>query len=332
MTIGVIITIYNLQKYVAEAIQSVISQSVQPTRILAINDGSTDGSLEELRKFEGQIEIIDNRTNQGVLPSIIHGLKLINTDIVCFLDGDDRWDSDKLKEVKSKFQQHGDAMMVTHSYQHMDGMGSVRSIQDRTHRNLKRIVRQSKDNITIADELLKSSILSYQGVWLGSALSIRRNFIDIAQFEQWSLNIWGHSLSHQDQPLAAFMILKNPSAKIYYVNKVLFYYRVFGENSSGSSSTLTKANHTLARSRATLLRTKNVVSLMSNRKIESVCQAYKILEVDYLESLYQRRFLQASKIYFRLLLFHWTWREGIKETVGLVGVLVFGVERFLKMK
>jgi glycosyltransferase involved in cell wall biosynthesis len=332
VTIGVIITVYNLQKYIAEAIQSVIDQSVQPDRILAINDGSTDASIEVIRRFKGQIEIIDNCTNLGVLPSIIHGMKLINTDVVCFLDGDDLWDKDKLKEVRDVFIQHEDAMLVTHSYQHMDMMGVVQSTKDSTHRNMARIVKQSNNDNKIADELLKTSILSYQGVWLGSALSIRSNFLDLDSFEKWSLGIWGHSLSHQDQPLAAFMILKNQNAKIYYVNKVLFHYRVFGENSSGSSSTLQKATHTLARSKATLLRTKNAVSLMKNRQMESICQAHEILELDYLELMYHHRLIKAFGIFFRLLIFHWGWRDRLKESMRLIGVLVFGVDRFLKIK
>jgi len=113
---------------------------------------------------------------------------------------------------------------------------------------------------------------------------------------------------------------------------VLFDYRIFGENTSGSSGSVSKALKTLARSRATIVRTYSIVSQMPNRLPELERQAHKLLEIDYLESLYQRKYSVATGIFFKLLGGFWNGRSRLKEFVRFAGVIVLGPDRFLKHK
>ncbi len=331
MTIGVVITVFNLEKYVAEAIESVLAQSRQPDKIIVVDDGSKDNSKAIIELFKDRVELLENVQNQGVLPSIISAMKKLDTDIIAFLDGDDRWHRDKLKETAEVFERDQRAMLVTHSYNRMNARGEIQDVMDKTLRNLNRI-----ENLNATSELtdaeLKNSILSYKGVWLGSAFVIRKKFIDHAKFEDWSMKLWGHSLSHQDQPLAAFLILTNPDAKIVYIPKKLFDYRVFGENSSGNSATLEKALYTLSRSKATLLRTHDAVSKMKDRSRELNVQKNKLQEIEYLELLYTRRLRKAVPVFLSLLFSHWDAREKIKEAFRFAGVIILGTNRLLKYK
>ncbi len=331
MTVGVIITVFNLEAYVAEAIQSVLNQSHKADKILIINDGSSDGSAAIISTFANQIEVINNVTNMGVLPSMISGIKLLNTDIIAFLDGDDRWHVDKLKSIVNVYQSDESCMLVTHSYRRMNAQGQVDSLKDKTLLNLERIEGLAA-SIEVTDKELKNSILSYKGVWLGSAFSIRRKYLKIDEFESWSLGIWGHELSHQDQPLVAFMIFKNPTATIRYISSKLFDYRIFGDNSSGASSDINKALRTIKRSKATLLRTYHVVKLMPGREKELEAQLNKLHEIEYLELLYTGEKLKAFKVFFSLLFSFWNPKESLKETVRFFSVLFFGVNWVLKYK
>ncbi|HEU5292738.1 MAG TPA: glycosyltransferase [Cyclobacteriaceae bacterium] len=331
MTVGVIITVFNLEKYVAEAIESVLAQSFLPHRIIVVNDDSADNSKNVIELFKDRVELLNNEQNQGVLPSIISAMKKLDTDIFAFLDGDDRWHPDKLKFVMQAFERDEQAMLVTHSYRRMNAAGDIDPGKDKTLRNLERIenLKGTREQI---DRDLKNSILSYKGVWLGSAFAIRKNCLDQTKFEQWSTNIWGHSLSHQDQPLAAFLILTNPEGRIIYLRDKLFDYRIFGENSSGSSATLEKALRTLSRSKATLLRTHDAVSKMKDRPRELKTQTNKLREIDYLNFLYTRKLNRAFPLFFSLFVSHWDVREKFKESVRLAGILLLGTNRLLKHK
>jgi len=329
MTVGVIITVYNLEQFSAEAINSVLNQSLKPERIVVINDGSTDGSQQILQQFGTKIEIINHVENQGVLPSVIEGIRLLNTDVISLLDGDDVWEGTKLQEIRACFHTDENVMMVLHNFLRINAAGDLLSGMDKTQINLSRIERQPH---SVQDELLKESILSYRGVWLGSALSFRKSFLNIDLFEKWSLGIWGHELSHQDQPLAAFLIATNKKKYIQHLPKALFRYRIFGENSSGSSATLAKALKTLKRSRATLLRTHTLVREMEHRKPSLKRQEYLLKEIDYLEALYRRNTIRAFVFFVVLFFQFWTKQERIKESVRFLGVFILGPSRFLKVK
>ena len=55
--ISVIIPVYNVEKYLRECVDSVINQTYSFIEIILIDDGSTDGSTEILKKYQGQDDI-----------------------------------------------------------------------------------------------------------------------------------------------------------------------------------------------------------------------------------------------------------------------------------
>lgn len=333
MKVGVIITVYNLELYVDKAIRSALNQSCRADKIVVIDDGSKDNSLSIISEFENSVIVLRNLENLGVLPSTIRCLRILeDMDIVLFLDGDDEWHPHKLDKVKRVFQTRPEIMMVTHNYEWIDRKGTRLKVQDQTHKNLARISNLAKGDSQKLDTLLKNSILGYKGVWLGSAFSIRLNLLALDEFERWSLSLEGHSLSHQDQPLAAFIIWKHPGGLISYIDEVLFFYRVFGENSSGSSSNLAMATMTLQRSRATILRTMRIVENIPNRTDELKRQRLKMCEIEYLMALYEGRPRLALQLFFKAWVGLWSAEHKKKELLRVVGVFVLGANRFLKMK
>ncbi len=332
MTIGVIITVYNLEAYVAQAILSALKQSRKAEQIIVVNDASEDRSLDIIKKFTNGITVISHDINQGVLPSVIEAIKLINTDVIALLDGDDFWDQEKLKEIEKLFELDSNIMMVLHNYHRVNAQGENLPGTDTTQINLDRIVHTWQLGRQSLDHLLKESILSYLGVWLGSALSFRKSALNLPKFEAWSKSLWGHELSHQDQPLAAYLIATNPAGKIEYINRALFNYRIFGENSSGSSNTLPKAMRTLQRSRATLLRTYNLVKQMQGQEKSSHRQKLKLKEVAYLEALYEGRTFLALQHFKGLFFSLWSTRDRGKEIIRILGIVIIGPSRFLSLK
>ena len=95
--VSVIIPVYNAEKYIAEAITSVINQTWPNIEIIIIDDGSTDRSLEIAKAFSGEKIKVYTQPNQGATVARNYGLKESRGDYIQFLDADDLLSSDKIE-------------------------------------------------------------------------------------------------------------------------------------------------------------------------------------------------------------------------------------------
>ncbi len=102
-SISVIIPVYNAEKYVGEAIESVLSQTIQPMEIILIDDGSTDSSAEKVNEYTPDVELI-RQENKGIGGARNTGIKNAKGDIIAFLDSDDLWPEDHLEVLLSALQ------------------------------------------------------------------------------------------------------------------------------------------------------------------------------------------------------------------------------------
>lgn len=100
-----IIINYNKEKFISRAIESVIMQSRPPEEIIIIDDASTDNSIEVIDHclerlqslFHGELFLLRNISNVGLVKSRLKALKHANSEFVSFLDGDDFWADNKLE-------------------------------------------------------------------------------------------------------------------------------------------------------------------------------------------------------------------------------------------
>ena len=88
--VSVIVPIYNVEKYIEKCLKSIINQSYRNLEILLINDGTTDNSMEIVKKYinDKRIKII-NQKNQGVSEARNNGLKNATGNYIMFVDSDD---------------------------------------------------------------------------------------------------------------------------------------------------------------------------------------------------------------------------------------------------
>lgn len=84
---SIIIPCYNKRAYVGAAIESALAQT-HPCEVIVVDDGSTDGSLEEIRRFDGRIRW-ETGPNRGGSGARNRGLELAQGDWIQFLDADD---------------------------------------------------------------------------------------------------------------------------------------------------------------------------------------------------------------------------------------------------
>lgn len=101
--VSVIVPTYNRSTFLARAINSVLQQTVQDFEIIVIDDGSTDGTEEHLRRFE-EIEprlkrclVYEKQKNRGANAARNAGIRLARGEYIAFLDSDDLWHPRKLE-------------------------------------------------------------------------------------------------------------------------------------------------------------------------------------------------------------------------------------------
>lgn len=88
--VSVLMPAYNSEKYIAEAIESILNQTFTDFEFIIINDGSTDNTAKIVRQYtDKRIKFIDNKKNQGLIAVLNQGLDLCRGEYIARMDSDD---------------------------------------------------------------------------------------------------------------------------------------------------------------------------------------------------------------------------------------------------
>lgn len=112
--VSVVMPVYNGEKYIQEAVESVLNQQV-PLELIIVDDGSTDRTEEVLAKYRNHKEIryLKNKKNTGVSGARNRGVREAAGTYVAFLDADDWWEKDKLKQQLALLEKTGCVLCST---------------------------------------------------------------------------------------------------------------------------------------------------------------------------------------------------------------------------
>ena len=94
-SVSVVIPVFNCERYLQEAIESVFAQSVPVKEDIVIDDGSTDSSAGVAGIFKNKIKYV-YQSHLGLSLAVNRGVSLASGDFIAFLDADDIWVKDKL--------------------------------------------------------------------------------------------------------------------------------------------------------------------------------------------------------------------------------------------
>ena len=94
--VSVVIPVYNHEAYVGRAIESVLTQTYRNVQLIAIDDGSTDGSLKVVRSFDDPRLEVHHQRNRGAHNTLNRGLRLARGKYVSILNSDDIYDRRRL--------------------------------------------------------------------------------------------------------------------------------------------------------------------------------------------------------------------------------------------
>ncbi len=122
-SVSVVIPTYNYGQFVSDAIDSVLKQTRLPDEIIVVDDGSTDGTPEVLRRYGKSIRVV-RKENAGLPAARNSGIEVATGDLVAFLDADDRWLPQKLACQLERFQSEPDLGLIHCGVEEIDAAGT----------------------------------------------------------------------------------------------------------------------------------------------------------------------------------------------------------------
>jgi glycosyltransferase involved in cell wall biosynthesis len=109
--VGVVMPVYDAEGFVGEALDSVLRQNYASIRVVAVDDGSTDGSVEALVGHACPVDVL-SQENRGPAAARNKALRSLASEFVAFLDADDLWPEGKLQAQVRYLLEHPEVDVV----------------------------------------------------------------------------------------------------------------------------------------------------------------------------------------------------------------------------
>lgn len=110
-TVSVVIPAFNAEKYLAEAIDSVLAQTVPVAEIVVVDDGSTDRTADIVRAYRDPVRYYQ-QSNHGVGHACNRGVSLTSGEFLGFQAADDLWVAEKLERQLDAFRRQPELDLV----------------------------------------------------------------------------------------------------------------------------------------------------------------------------------------------------------------------------
>ena len=225
--VSIIIPVYNAQEYLEECLNSALNQTYDKIEVIAVNDGSTDRSLDILEKYSNKIKIISKK-NGGTASALNLGIKNMNGEWFKWLSADDVLYPNSIKELIDATKLLPNRKYILYSnYDIIDSHGKI-------------VDRKTEPNYNELDSFSMNVILLDHFVGNGTTSLIHKSIID--EFGMFNETI-GYK---EDYELwLRYSVLYN--CGLHLVPKNLAKYRVHKKQ-------LTKGNVTISLSQSNTIR------------------------------------------------------------------------------
>lgn len=223
--VSIIMPAYNAEKYLADAIRSVLAQTFKNWELVIVDDGSTDGTRETAQSFssqDGRIKYV-SQPNRKLANARNTGIKNSSGDLVAFLDSDDLWLSHKLEAQIATMRETGADVVFSDGFVFRDDETMSESVSFGTVRG------------RFTGEEMFALLLLDNRVPVLSALARKEILIQAGLFDEDARLHYGC----EDYDLW-FRVAK-AGASFYGMEEKLVRYRVHGNSMSGKKVELLEA-------------------------------------------------------------------------------------------
>lgn len=208
--ISVILPVYNGAKYLSVAIESILTQTYTNFEFIIIDDGSTDTSLEIIKKYKNQDEriIVITRENKGLIATLNEGIKKAKGKYIARMDQDDI-------SLSKRFEKQIEFM----EKENIDICGCHFYVIDDENKYLSA-------KIMSTNNAFNKIVLAHYVPFAHGSVMFKKNFIEQKELE------YGQTKYIHAEDFALWTAFANNNAKMSNVDEFLFKYR----NTEGSMS------------------------------------------------------------------------------------------------
>ena len=209
--ISIILPAYNAEKTLAESVNPVLAQSYDKIELVIVDDGSTDGTkalAEDFAIRDKRVKVLSNEKNIGVLKTRIRGVRSSMGQWIAFIDSDDLWDKDKLKNQMDLIQKTGSVLSYT-------GSGYI-----------------SSDGNAISWVLHVPSEITYKGLLKQNIISNSSVLVKKEIFLRFSPFSEDHRDMHED--FACWLLILKGRFRVCGIDEPLITYRVYRKSMTGN--------------------------------------------------------------------------------------------------
>jgi len=219
--VSVIIPTYNRRNYIRESLDSVLAQDFYDFEVIVVDDGSTDGTEEEVRPYQDRI-CYTRQENKGAGAARNVGIRKARGQYIAFMDSDDLSRPHHLKCLSSFLDRNPECAMVVGNGGYLEGNYRNRS----TIISAKRVKRLEQRGITVK-ELFDGRVVRLQGT-----MTRKTVFEEIGLLDEW------FRLSYDLD--IALRIIKDH--QIGFINEEVYLWRQHGDNISSNDELRSREN------------------------------------------------------------------------------------------
>ena len=286
--VSILIPVYNTEKYIGEAIESIINQTYKDWELIILDDCSIDKTFEIIKKYEKQdtrIKAFKNEINLGMMPNWNKGLLLCKGEYWGKLDADDYWEVDIIEKAVKILDNNKDVGLVCSKYKIVDENENINDVID--------IPNIFKSNTFEGIDLVKlgpQKMFQHNVLRQGIAL-MRRDFFESDGYFQLLDNgdteMWFRIAAHY---------------KIYCINKVLHYHRIWSESfmRKNSDNDEYRRNKNFYEVRKQILEYYFSHNLLLEKEFKSYTKGNRFIFNSYLIYFYRKRSHIGKILYFLL--------------------------------
>ena len=177
--VTVLLPAYNAEKYLAEAIESILSQTFRDIEFLIINDGSTDNSESIIKQYDDpRIRYIKNEHNLKLVATLNKGVKLAKGKYIVRMDADDISHHDRIKKQVEYMERHPDiGVCGSFLYVFGDGIKPHLSMRPKANEYIKASLLTANP-IGHPNVIIRKSVMTSQNIYYSD---------DYYRMEDWGL-------------------------------------------------------------------------------------------------------------------------------------------------
>lgn len=210
ITIG--IPVYNCKRFIVDAIKSVLNQSYNNFELIITDDGSTDNTVEEIKKFKDpRIKLIVDGINRGISYRLNQQIEMAKGEFFVRMDGDDLMFPDRVEKQINYLLEHPEIDVVGSSAVIIDDKNNILGIRER----VKKVI--SINDLFLSTRFMHPTVVG-RTQWF-KKWKYREEFSGCEDFDLWIRSFNNSCFEEIKEPLMFYRDPLKFKLKTYIIRK-----------------------------------------------------------------------------------------------------------------